>query len=44
MPLSQVDLVRHDDFAAYIGHWLECEVLEVDRRGKRVVLSRRKIL
>jgi small subunit ribosomal protein S1 len=44
MPLSQVDLVRHEDFASYIGHWLECEVLEVDRRGKRVVLSRRKIL
>jgi small subunit ribosomal protein S1 len=44
MPMSQVDLVRHDDFAAFIGRWLECEVTEVDRRGKRLVLSRRRIL
>ena len=44
MPMSQVDLVRHDDFASYIGHWLECEVTEIDRRGKKVVLSRRRVL
>jgi small subunit ribosomal protein S1 len=44
MPMSQVDLVRHEDFAAFMGHWLECEVTEIDRRGKKVVLSRRRVL
>jgi small subunit ribosomal protein S1 len=44
MPMSQVDLVRHEDFGSFIGHWLEAEVTEVDRRGKRIVLSRRRVL
>ncbi|MFH1747719.1 MAG: S1 RNA-binding domain-containing protein [Planctomycetota bacterium] len=44
MPMSQVDLVRHEDFASFIGHWLECEVTEVNRRGRSLVLSRRRIL
>jgi small subunit ribosomal protein S1 len=44
MPMSQVDLVRHDDFASFMGRWLECEVTEIDRRGKKVVLSRRRVL
>lgn len=44
MPMSQVDLVRHDDFNHFLNHWLECEVVEVNRRGKNVVLSRRRVL
>jgi small subunit ribosomal protein S1 len=36
--------VRHDDFSGFIGHWLECEVTEVDRKGRNLVLSRRKVL
>ena len=44
MPMSQVDLVRHDDFATFMGRWLECEVTEIDRRGKNLVLSRRRVL
>lgn len=44
MPMSQVDLVPHDDFNSFIGHWLECEVTEIDRRGKNLVLSRRRVL
>ncbi len=44
MPMSQIDLYRQDDVAQFIGHWLECEVTEVDRRGKNLVLSRRKLL
>lgn len=44
MPMSQVDLEQHDDFGSYIGRWLECEVIEVDRRGKNLVLSRRRLL
>ena len=44
MPMSQVDLVRHDDFAEFMGRWLECEVTEVDRKGRNLVLSRRRVL
>lgn len=44
MPMSQVDLVRHEDFSSYMGRWLECEVTEIDRRGKNLVLSRRRVL
>lgn len=44
MPLSQVDVVRHDDVRSFIGHWVECEVVEIDRRGKNVLLSRRRVL
>ncbi len=44
MPLSQVDLVRHDDFASFIGRWLEAEVTEIDRKGRNMVLSRRRLL
>ena len=44
MPMSQLDVVRHDDVASFIGHWLECEVTEVDRKGRGLVLSRRRLL
>lgn len=44
MPMSQVDLVRQEDFGSFIGRWLECEVTEIDRRGKNLVLSRRRVL
>lgn len=44
MPMSQVDLVRQSDFASFIGRWLECEVTEVNRRGRSLVLSRRRVL
>lgn len=44
MPMSQVDLVRHDDFKGFIGRWLEAEVTEIDRKGKNLVLSRRRVL
>jgi small subunit ribosomal protein S1 len=44
MPMSQVDLIRHDDMAGFIGRWLECEVTEVDRKGRGLVLSRRRVL
>ena len=42
--LSQVELERVEDFAPYVGRKLECEVTEVDRKGKRVVVSQRRIL
>ncbi len=44
LPMSQIDIVRHDNVAAFMGHWLECEVTEIDRRGKNLILSRRRIL
>jgi small subunit ribosomal protein S1 len=44
MPKSHVDLNRIEDFAPFVGHRMACEVVEIDRRGKNVTLSRRKVL
>lgn len=44
MPMSQVDVVRHEDFSKFLNQWMECEVAEVNRRGKGLVLSRRRLL
>ena len=43
MPKSQVDVVRIEDFAPFVGRRLECAVTEIDRRGRSLVVSRRKI-
>jgi small subunit ribosomal protein S1 len=44
MPKSQVDLHRVEDFTPYIGRKIECEVTEVDRKNKTLIVSRRKVL
>ncbi|MFN0136556.1 MAG: S1 RNA-binding domain-containing protein [Phycisphaerae bacterium] len=44
MPKSQVDVHRIEDFTPFIGRRMDCEVSEVDRKGKRIVVSRRKVL
>lgn len=44
MPKSQVELERVEDFAAYIGRRLECQISEIDRKGKSLVVSRRRLL
>lgn len=44
MPASQVALEHVEDLLAYAGQTLVCEVLEVDRDKKRVVVSRRAVL
>lgn len=44
MPASQLDLHRVEDLGAYIGQKIDCRVLEVDRRRKRLLVSRRAIL
>jgi len=44
MPKSQVDVVRHEDFRPFVGKRLECEITEIDRRGKNVLVSRRRVL
>ncbi len=44
MPASEVDVHRVEDFAPYVGQTFVCEVIEVARKRKRVVLSRKGIL
>jgi small subunit ribosomal protein S1 len=44
MPKSQVELSRVTDFTPYIGRRLECQISEVDRRNRTLVVSRRKLL
>jgi len=44
MPASQVALEHVEDLTAYAGQTLLCEVLEVEREKKRVVVSRRAVL
>ena len=44
MPASQVANEHVDELAAYAGQTLVCEVLDVDREKRRVVVSRRAVL
>jgi small subunit ribosomal protein S1 len=44
LPASQVALRHEDNLAGYIGQTLVCQVLEVDRERKRILLSRRAVL
>jgi len=44
MPASQVDINHVDDLEPLIGQKIKAIVQEVDRRGKKVVLSRRVLL
>lgn len=44
MPASQVALEHVEDLVAYANQTLLCEVIEVDREKKRVVVSRRALL
>lgn len=41
MPASQVDLHHVEDFEPFVGQKLEATVTEVDRKHKKVMLSRR---
>jgi small subunit ribosomal protein S1 len=41
MPASQVDLHHIDDFEPFVGQKVEATVTEVDRKHKKVMLSRR---
>lgn len=42
MPGSQVDVVPIKDISIFLNQNVKCEVLEVDRRHKNVLVSRRK--
>ena len=44
MPISQVALERVEDLAPFVGQKFTCEVQEVDRASRKVVVSRRVIL
>lgn len=44
MPKSHVELERVSDFTPYIGRPLECQITEIDRKGRALVVSRRKLL
>lgn len=44
MPASQIDINHVDDLEALVGEKLKAQVAEVDRKHKRVLLSRRAFL
>ncbi len=44
MPISQIELFRVEDLAAYVGQRLRCLVAEVDREERNLVVSRRALL
>jgi small subunit ribosomal protein S1 len=44
MPAGQVELYHVPDFAQYVGQKLTAEVMQFEREGKNIVLSRRNIL
>ena len=44
LPASHIALERIDDLSTFLNQKLLCEVLEVDRERRRVLLSRRSVL
>ena len=44
MPASHVGLAREEDLGRHLGQGMLCQVLEIDRSRKRIVLSRRAVL
>ncbi len=44
MPASHVDLMHVKDISIFLNEPVTCEVMEIDRRGKRMTVSRRRVL
>jgi len=44
MPASQVDVMHVKDISILLNEVVKCEVLEINRRGRRLTLSRRAVL
>lgn len=44
MPGSQADLIPMKDVSVLLNEMITCEVIELDRRGKNVIVSRRRLL
>ncbi len=44
MPASQVDIVPMRDISTLLGEQVRCEILEIDRKNKKIIVSRRAVL
>jgi small subunit ribosomal protein S1 len=44
LPISQIALIRVEDLTPYLGQRLGCEIQEIDRATRNVVVSRRVLL
>ncbi len=44
MPVSQISIYRVEEPGEYVGKKLPCQVVEVDRREKRVIVSARAVM
>jgi small subunit ribosomal protein S1 len=44
LPASQVDVMHVKDISIFLNELVRCEVMEIDRRGKNLTVSRRKLL
>jgi len=44
MPASQIDLQRVENFTPWLGTNVKCKVIELDKRAKKIVVSRRAVL
>jgi small subunit ribosomal protein S1 len=44
MPASHVDVQHVKDISIFLNEPVTCEVMEIDRRGKRMTVSRRRVL
>ncbi len=44
MPAGQVDIRHIDDLSVFVGQKMACEIIELDRRRGRIILSRRKAM
>jgi len=44
MPAGQVDLRHIDDLSVFVGEKMPCEIIELDRRRGRIILSRRRMM
>ncbi len=44
MPASQIDIGRVEDFTPYVNNKYICEVTQVERGDKNIILSRRNVL
>lgn len=44
MPAGQVDLVFHKDISIFLGQKMQVEVSQVDRKGRNIIVSRRRVL
>jgi len=44
MPISQIEITHVEELSPYVNQRLRCQVIEIDRPRKRVVVSRRAVL